>query len=255
MAPARRLILHTAVSPASSLFGQFSTPGNPVAHFYVAANGDTEQYVDTDRMASAVLEGNHDCITVETQDMGDPFPIWLGSNVPAWTKAQVERLADIARWCNQHHGIPLRRLPSSRAGTTGVGWHRLGIDGNFPDGLLDGRDGAGELWSFSGGKACPGDRRIRQVVAEVLPLARAGTDDDMDLNDRLGSAEDSPTVREALRAAIHADHSVILLRKMVRNRLTGIADELDKASSAEQVQALRRRLRADIAALDDEASA
>lgn len=253
----RRLIYHTAVSGSSSLFPLFNTPGRAVAHFYVAANGDCEQYVDTARMSSAVLEGNHDCITVETQDIGGPFPSWSGSNVPEWTPAQVERLADIAKFCQAKHGIPLTRLTSSRTGLSGVGWHRLGIDGNFPDGLLDGRDGTGELWSFSGGKACPGDRRIQQVVNEVLPMAREGgtSGDDMDLNDKLGSGDNAPTVREALRAAVHANKAIGVMRHMLKDRLNSLADDLDQASTTEELNAVKKRIRADIAALDDETDA
>jgi hypothetical protein len=173
MPSCHRLILHTAVSAAPSLFEWFSRPGNAVAHFYVAADGSVEQYVNTDRRSSAVLNGNHDAISVETQDKGRPFHEWSGSNVPAWTEEQVRALAEIAVWCHRHHGIPLHRLLSSRPGLRGVGWHRQGVNGNFPRfGLLRGRVPAGELWSESFGKPCPGDRRIKQVVAEVLPLAR-----------------------------------------------------------------------------------
>ena len=173
MPTCHRLVLHTAVSAAPSLFDFFNRPGNPVAHFYVVADGSVEQYVNTDRRSSAVLNGNHDAISVETQDKGGPFPEWSGSNVPAWTKEQVRALAEIAVWCHRHHDVPLHRLYSSRPGRKGVGWHRLGINGNFPRrGLLRGRVPGGELWSETFGKSCPGDRRIRQVVAEVLPMAR-----------------------------------------------------------------------------------
>src|SRR5690349_13541475 len=91
-----RLILHTAVSGAPSLFDFFNQPGNPVAHFYVRADGTVEQYVNTDRRSSSVLEGNANAISVETQDKGRAFPEWQGSNVPAWTEAQVRSLAHLA---------------------------------------------------------------------------------------------------------------------------------------------------------------
>lgn len=159
----RRLVLHTAVSASDSLFGLFNTPGNAVAHFYITDAGHVEQYVDTARQSSAVLEGNGDCITVETED---------GGTIRPWTDAQVTALAQLAVWVHNTHGIPLTQLPSSRPGTVGVGWHRQGIDGNFPAGLLDGRVVGGEKWSNSSGKVCPGDPRIRQVVASVLPKAR-----------------------------------------------------------------------------------
>lgn len=175
----KRVVLHTAVSNSSSLFNLFDTPGNAVAHFYVARDGTVEQYVDTGRKSSAVLEGNYDCITIETWD-GAPADWTPG---PAWTERQVKAIGRLLAWINKVHGIPLVRLESSAAGLTGVGWHRLGIDGNFPAGLLAGRVPGTEKWSSAFGKICPGDRRIRQTVEEVLPLANyiasVEKDDDM----------------------------------------------------------------------------
>lgn len=166
MATANRLIYHTAVFAGDSLFDLFNVSGNPVAHFYVREDGTVEQYVDTDTRASAVLEGNYDCITVESWDDGAP-----GGHVPDWTDAQVDACARIAAWCHTVHGIPMDLLDSSSPGH-GVGWHRLGIDGNFPSGLLHGRRSGGELWSTSTGKQCPGDLKIKGVVNAILPLAR-----------------------------------------------------------------------------------
>lgn len=163
----RRLVLHTAVSSADSLFSLFNTAGNPVAHFYIDEHGLVEQYVDTNRRASAVLDGNADCITVET---------WDGAGVRPWTPAQVTALAQLCVWVHNEHGIPLTQLPSSRAGTVGVGVHRQGIDGNFadtqPSSMFGGRVIGGEKWSQSFGKMCPLDVRIRQTIEQVLPRAR-----------------------------------------------------------------------------------
>lgn len=169
----RRVVLHTAVSDTDSLYGLFATPGNAVSHFYVRENGVVEQYIDTRIRSSANLEGNPDCITVETHDgYGDDWG--GGAPGPRWTKAQVESLADLARWAKRVHNVPLRRLRSSRPGTRGVGWHRQGCDGNFPaSGILRGRVPRGERWSYSFGKVCPTDTRIKQV-AEIVRKAREG---------------------------------------------------------------------------------
>lgn len=167
-----RLILHTAVSTAGSMHAYFNVSGRATPHFYVNAKGGGEQYIDTGFQSTANLEGNHDCITVESWDNGAP-----GGQVPDWTDAQVEWCARLAAWCHEHHGIPLERLPSSRPGTRGVGWHRLGIDGNFPSGLLAGRVSGGERWSESTGKICPGDRKIRGVVERIIPRAKQSGDD------------------------------------------------------------------------------
>lgn len=188
MTSPRRLVYHTAVSGSDSLFGLFNTPGNPVAHFYIREDGTVEQYVDTNVRASAVLDGNPDCITVES---------WDNAGIRDWTAAQVESCAQLAAWCNEKHGIPLTRLPSSKPGTTGVGWHRLGIDGNFPQPpgrLLGGRVPGGEEWSTSVGKECPGDPKIHGVVDKILPRAiEIANGDDM-------SAQDVDAITKAVKA-------------------------------------------------------
>src|SRR5690349_9019190 len=66
---ARRLVLHTAVSNATpSMHSYFNVAGRATSHFYIGRDGEVEQYIDTEYGSSAVLEGNHDCITVETWD-------------------------------------------------------------------------------------------------------------------------------------------------------------------------------------------
>jgi len=168
-APAR-LVYHTAVTTSSSLHASMQG-GNATSHFFVAEDGTIEQYVDTGVRATAhTSPGNDDCITVETWDGLSPTD--TADPGPAWTPGQVDSLARLAAWCNRVHGIPLVRLPSSFPGTRGIGWHRLGIDGNFPGGLLAGRVAGGEHWSSSFGKLCPTETRIKQVVDDVIPLAR-----------------------------------------------------------------------------------
>jgi hypothetical protein len=160
----RRVQGHTAVSNGT-LFNYFNTPGNPVSHFYVYADGSVEQYIDTKFRSSATLEGNPDSITIETEDMGAPFPVWTGSNVPAWTAAQVFTLAAIVAWTHRVHGIPIVLCPSSKAGTKGCSYHRQGIDPY--------RIAGGQFWSKKTGKVCPGDRRVKQWINDVIPLAQA----------------------------------------------------------------------------------
>ena len=188
----RRYMLHTAVSAASSLFNYFNQSGNPTSHFYVRADGIVEQYVSTAYRAPAQLEGNRDSIGVETQDLGGPFPSWSGSNVPAWTDAQVKSLARIGAWLHATHGIKLQLCPNSRPGSEGFAYHRQGID--------PWRVSGGELWSTTRGKVCPGDRRVKQVP-DVLARAKqiiAGSEEgDMPLN-----ADDKEWFRFTIRAII-----------------------------------------------------
>lgn len=164
----RRVILHTAVSNQSSLFSDMNTPGTPTSHFYVDRSGGVEQYVDTDVRSSANLEGNHDCLTIESWDgFGE---VWHdGDPVPPWNEEQVTGLIELVAWLCMTHGIVTQKLSSSLAGTRGIGWHRQGIDGNFPGGMLAGRVRDGERWSESFGKSCPGDARIRQVGKKIIP--------------------------------------------------------------------------------------
>jgi hypothetical protein len=169
----RRVVLHTAVSNEPSLFPSMSVPGRATSHFYVDRKGRVEQYIDTDIRSTANLEGNHDCITVESWDgagvLWNPDPP-SPDPVPRWNDNQLAGLIDLVAWLCTTHQIPAVRLPSSRGGTKGIGWHRMGINGNFPDsGIFAGRVRDGELWSESRGKGCPGDARIRQVGRSIIP--------------------------------------------------------------------------------------
>ncbi len=235
-----RLCFHTAVSSGDSLFGLFNTPGNPVAHFYIRQDGKVEQYVDTDTRASANLDGNHDTISVESWDGGAP-----GGQVPDWTPAQVEAGAKLAAWVHETHGIPLDPCGAS-PGSRGVTWHRKGIDGNFPAGLLSGRKAGDEHWSSSAGKICPGDKKIHGTVDTIIPRARQllTNGDDMQLDDDLYPGDDTndTTVGSALRqadgldakfAALNTDldarfkavnANVNAFQEATKNRLTALID-------------------------------
>jgi hypothetical protein len=137
------------------------------AHFSVRADGYIWQHRDTNRQSAANYQGNAHVISIETEDHGSVFGSWSGSNVPAWTGAQIEAIAKIAAWACQVHSIPLVQLADSKRSSAGIGFHRQGIDGNFSNGRIPG----GELWSASFGKVCPGDRRISQM-SQVISRAR-----------------------------------------------------------------------------------
>ena len=163
----RRLVLHTAVSSADSMHGFFNVAGRATPHFYVNDAGELEQYIDTDFCATACLFGNPDCIAVESSDNGGRRKVW--------TAAQIETLAHLAAWVNKTHGIPLQRCPNSLPRSAGIGWHRLGIDGNFPQPpghLLGGRVNGGQKWSLSTGKECPFDGKILGTVRQIIPRAK-----------------------------------------------------------------------------------
>jgi len=153
-------------------FDGFNTPGNPVPHLMFFPGRKPVQYIDTDFRSSATLEGNPRCVTWETWD---GFPdMWTDGQAPLDSDFIVEEKAKFMVWLHDTHGIPLVRLPDSRPASRGMGWHRLGIDGNFPTSpgtLLGGRVADGENWSTSFGKTCPTDTRIRQFVNITLPRA------------------------------------------------------------------------------------
>jgi hypothetical protein len=198
------IVLHTMVGTlagTNSLFHQDGYTGTE-SHFGVGADGTVYQWTDTARTADAQLDGNPRLLSIETADMGGPFPPWTGSNVPAWTKAQLDAIARIVAWAAKTHDFPVRAMENSKSAQRGVGWHRLGIDSSppFQPGY---RVRGGEHWSTSVGKVCPGDRRIAQVKSEIIPRAQAVLRGAvrLELSQDITPADDSrdETVGDALR--------------------------------------------------------
>lgn len=168
------IILHTMVGSlwgTDSYFAQ-NGYGGTESHFGVGHDGEILQWVDLECRADANLDANDDAISIETADLGDGFPDWSGSNVPAWTADQIEAIAQIVAWCCARWSIPCVLVPDSKPGRRGIGYHRQGIDPWRVDG--------GEEWSTSEGKVCPGDRRVGQVD-DVIRRANEilSGDDDM----------------------------------------------------------------------------
>lgn len=161
--------------------------GNPpahAAHFSTRADGWIYQSRDTAFRSAANSNGNHRIIAVENDDFGPEFGAWNtadGHAVPGFTAAQIEAIAKICVWANKVHGIPLVACPDSRPTSRGIAFHRQGIDGNWAGYAYSGRVAGGEVWTASPGKVCPGDRRITQLITQIIPRARqlAGLEDDM----------------------------------------------------------------------------
>lgn len=167
--------LHTMVGSLSGTDAYFKKDGyaGTESHYGVGGFGERVQWQDTAFTADANGNGNGEVISIETADKGAPFAAWGGSDVPAWTPAQIESLAVLvawesspeahascpASWACHREGIPLVLIPDTKPGRRGVGYHRQGIDGNYPNGRVPG----GVVWSSARGKVCPGDRRIAQV--------------------------------------------------------------------------------------------
>lgn len=150
-------LLHSTASIAASQFGWFSdSRAQASSHFHIDFSGNVEQYLDTDFIAWTNVDGNPRSVTIETAGIGNEV----------WSAAQVRAIVDLLIWICDTHRIPVRQMASSRTTEHGIGWHRLGIDGNFPTtGILRGRlqRGGGEYWDRNRGKVCPGSLRIQQI--------------------------------------------------------------------------------------------
>lgn len=159
-----RVNLHTQ-GGLGSLFGFRSHVNRPSSHFWVSQGGVVEQYVDTAIRAEADLEGNDATVSVETEGGEDRAT----AQTQVWTPAQLQSITTLVAWIMSTHQIPLRLATDSKPGPTsqGLSWHRLGIDGNFPDlpSPLAGRRqrGGGMRYSTETGKVCPGDAKIGQI--------------------------------------------------------------------------------------------
>lgn len=166
------ICLHTMVGSLGGTDAYFKRNGygGTESHFGIGHDGTNYQWQDTDFRADANLDGNHRIISIETADRGAGFPDWDtndGSQVPAWTDEQVEEIAATVAWCCTVHDIPCELISDSRPERRGIGYHRQGCRGNYPDGLVPG----GERWSSAAGKVCPGNARIAQIP-KIVARAR-----------------------------------------------------------------------------------
>lgn len=167
------VIVHTIVG-----YAPVHTP-----HFSTRWSGKIYQSRDTRYQSAVSLEANDRSIGIENEDRGPEYGGWSGSNVPRFTDDQAEAIARIIVWSHETHGIPIQLAPNSKPTSRGVAYHRMGIDGNFGTFDYPGRVEGGEEWSESFGKVCPGDKRIRQLIEEIIPRARvlAGLQEEDDM--------------------------------------------------------------------------
>lgn len=99
--------------------------------------------------------------------------------VGAWgppTEAQIQTCIRIARDAHRFDGVPLRAARFS--GDAGIGYHRLGVDGNFPTHARYGgrlqRSPLSVKTSGARGKACPTDPTIDVIFDRILPALAGG---------------------------------------------------------------------------------
>jgi hypothetical protein len=187
-------------------------PAN-AAHFSTRADGYIWQSRDTRYRSAANYNGNPRVIAIENEDMGPAYGVWNtndGHAVPGFTAAQVEAIAQICAWANRTHGIPLSLCPDSKPGSRGIAYHRQGIDGNWAGFAYGGRVAGGEVWTTTPGKVCPGDRRITQVITQIIPRARqiAGLEQDMQADERAWLAALHEAVISGFNWPGHKDNQI-----------------------------------------------
>lgn len=155
------VVLHTSASNKKTQYAFFNDPDSQTScHFHVDSDGIIEQYIDTDYTSWSTYDDNARIISIDTQ----------GSLDDKWSKAQMTSIVKLIKWICDTHKIPVRMMEKSTTQEKGIGWHRIGIDGDFPsEGLLRGREqrGGGEKWSTESGEKCPGDERILQMPSII----------------------------------------------------------------------------------------
>lgn len=236
--------LHTMVGTLDGTDTYFHQDGygGTESHFGVGGDGRIFQWTDTDRMADANLDGNPRVLSIETEDMGPDFPQWTGSNVPAWTDAQIEAICQVTAWACKKYDIPAALIPDTLSTRRGIGYHRQGIEGSWTDGSGYVR---GEHWSTSTGKTCPGDRRIQQLKERVIPRVREILNgDDM-------SAADVKAINEQTRQAADRVIGVINARfegqaKRLKAQTAALRAAIDNQASPAEVKELLNNLDATI---------
>jgi N-acetylmuramoyl-L-alanine amidase len=140
-------------------------------HIYVRGDGSFIQRQDLLLRSAASVEANPYSIAIVCEDKGPHFSPWSGSNVPPYTPQQVATLTVVMGWICRRFGLPTSAIRTTCLNdANGIGWHRLGIDGDFPNvwPYWGRRPGCLET-SLSTGKPCPGNARITQIVNDIVP--------------------------------------------------------------------------------------
>lgn len=206
----RIVVVHTMVGTMAGTEARFRDGSGIEAHFGVAADGRVWQWRDTAVQADAQAAGNGYCISVETEDGGDP--------ARPWTFAQLRALASLLRWLGDRHQIPMRLVASTS--DRGIGYHRQFAEWN------------------PNRHACPGDVRLAQLTSELLPVLQAeetampldAADVDAvadELVKRLGADATHPYTGAAIRAAVdRAAAAAAADHKATSDRLGLVADRL-----------------------------
>lgn len=209
--------VHTMVGTLGGTESWFTPSGRPYSHYGIGGSGEIREWQDPIYRAASDLEGNPYSVSIETEDKGSFFPSWSGSDVPAWTPNQIDALVDALAWICVRFDIPPVLVPNSLPIPDGLSYHRLGIDPWRVDGGL--------RYSSWPGKACPGDRRINQFRAIVVPAvaAQVGGGSDMPLNET-----DKTIIRNIFRQEMYGDEDAHSkgYTAIIRNEVRAVLMEL-----------------------------
>jgi len=229
----RIINVHTMVGTLGGTEGYFAGDGRPYSHFGTGGSGEVRQWQDLRYRAASDLNGNPYCISIENEDTGPLFPRWSGSDVPRFTDKQADALVMLLSWLCHRFGLPRSAITTSCPHERGIGYHRLGVN---PYRNTD----CGHLWSSAYGKACPGDRRIHQLVHEIIPRVSAP-----------GSTPGGPVTDAVSRtSAIHLTGRLAgLTAAEIREVLDRGADAMPADLSLRAIRSDLARIRNDIAAL------
>jgi hypothetical protein len=137
----RIIVIHTMVGTIESADAHFRDGSGIEAHFGVAMDGRVWQWRSTGFQADAQSAGNGYCISIETEDGGQPER--------PWTAIQFQRLVDLMLWIGRVHDIPMTLVRTETE--RGIGYHRQFADWN------------------PNHHSCPGDVRLNQLVNYLIP--------------------------------------------------------------------------------------
>lgn len=170
------VVIHTIV-------GYWS--GGKAAHWTTDASGTIRQHRDTARQSVANLDGNPRWLAIENEDHGPAYGAWNtrdGHAVPGFTAPQREAIAHILAWVHAEHDVPLNVVPDTCRGRRGVAYHRQGISGDYSTYHYGGITPDCVRFSNQEGKVCPGDRRITELINDIIPRARALAGQEVDVS-------------------------------------------------------------------------
>lgn len=156
----------------AGLESHFGIGGKWGPDFGQGFDGRVFQWQDLRYQADANLYGNPYVISIETADNAvEPIEPWTVKQLDAivrlcdWLCSPGAHQSCPSAWVCHHSGIPRRLIPHTIRGVRGIGYHRQGIMGNYPDHLVPG----GVVWSNKIGKTCPTDARIAQIKSIIIP--------------------------------------------------------------------------------------